>query len=313
MVFYSFKNYLRNKFPGLKVYKIALDAGFSCPHRTSDTRMGGCIYCENRSFSPYARLSPRPSINEQINNGIEFYRRRYQADKFIIYFQAYTNTLASSDSLKSLYDEALSHPDIVGLSIGTRPDCVSDEILDLITEYAKKYSVWVEYGLQSTHDKTLEFIKRGHTYSDFEDAVKRTKGRNISIATHLILGLPGESQEEMFQSVQKVINLGIDGIKFHHLYVAKNTRLAELYEQKIIKLFTLEEYIPLIADIIEILPPKMVVMRVTGELSGEYLIAPKWNTNKTRIIQLIEQELQSRDSYQGKKFIDAISPKTSIT
>jgi len=302
MLFYSFKNYLKDKFPHLKVYKIALDAGFSCPHRTSDTRMGGCIYCENRSFSPFARLSPRPSLNEQIKNGMDFYRRRYKADKFIIYFQAYTNTLGPVDKLKSLYDEVLNHPDIVGLTIGTRPDCVPDNVLDLITEYTKKYAVWVEYGLQSAHDKTLEFIKRGHTYSDFEDAVKRTKGRNISIATHLILGLPGEGQKEIFQSIEKIINLGIDGIKFHHLYIAKNTQLAELYEQNTVKVFTLDEYIPLISDIIEILPPKMVVIRVTGELSGEYLIAPKWNVNKNLVIQMIEQELTRRESYQGKKF-----------
>ena len=302
MLFYSFKNYLRDKFPGLKVYKIALDAGFSCPHRTADARLGGCIYCENRSFSPYARLSPRPSLSEQIKNGMDFYRRRYKADKFIIYFQAYTNTLGPVDKLKSLYDEALNHSDIVGLTIGTRPDCVPNNVLDLITEYTKKYAVWVEYGLQSAHDKTLEFIKRGHTYSDFEDAVKRTKGRNISIATHLILGLPGEGQKEIFQSIEKVINLGIDGIKFHHLYIAQNTELAKLHQQRTIKVFTLDEYIPLICDVIELLPPKMVVIRVTGELSGEYLIAPKWNVNKNRIIQMIEQELARRNSYQGKKF-----------
>ena len=271
MLFYSFKNYLKDKFPGSKVYKIGLDAGFSCPHRTSDTRMGGCIYCENRSFSPYAGLSPRPPISEQIKNGIDFYRRRYKADKFIVYFQAYTNTLGPIDKLKSLYDEALSHPDIIGLSIGTRPDCVSDNVLDLITEYTKKYEVWLEYGLQSANDKTLEFINRGHKYIDFEDAVKRTKGRNISIATHIILGLPGEEKNDMLQSVQKVVNLCINpvrdrssqrddrnyvsgvfendnhtntmtkpskdlknisnGVKFHHLYVAKNTQLAKLYEQ----------------------------------------------------------------------------------
>ncbi|MFH1231158.1 MAG: TIGR01212 family radical SAM protein, partial [Planctomycetota bacterium] len=234
---------------------------------------------------------------------IDFYRRRYKADKFIVYFQAYTNTLGPVDKLKSLYDEALSHPDIVGLSIGTRPDCVPDNVLDLITDYTKNHLVWLEYGLQSANDKTLEFINRGHKYIDFEDAVKRTKERNISVATHLILGLPGEERNDIFQSVQKVINLGIDGIKFHHLYIAKNTQLTKLYEENLVKVFTLEEYIPLISDIIEILPPKMVVIRLTGELSGEYLIAPKWNANKNRVIQMIEQELASRDSYQGKKFV----------
>ena len=302
MLFYSFKNYLKDKFPGLKVYKIALDAGFTCPHRAADTRTGGCIYCENRSFSPYARLSIRPPISEQIAKAMEFYRQRHKADKFIIYFQAYTNTLGPVDKLKALYDEALSHPDIVGLAIGTRPDCVPDQTLDLITGYTKKYDVWLEYGLQSAHDKTLEFINRGHKFSDFEDAVKRTKGRGISIAAHLILGLPGETKDDMLESVQKVIDLGVEGIKLHHLYVAQNTKLAELYKQGQIKLFTLEEYIPLVCDIIERLPAKMVVQRLTGELSGEYLIAPKWNVSKSAIIRMIEEELTKRGSYQGKKF-----------
>lgn len=301
MLFYSFKNYLKDKFPGLKVYKIALDAGFTCPHRTSDTRAGGCIYCENRSFSPYARLPIRPPISEQIAKAMDFYRQRHKADKFIIYLQAYTNTLGPVDKLKALYDEALAHPDIVGLSIGTRPDCVPDQTLDLITEYTKQYDVWVEYGLQSTHDKTLEFINRGHKYADFDDAVRRTKGRGISIAAHLILGLPGETRDDMLDSVQKVVDLGVDGIKLHHLYVAQNTKLAELYSEGKIKVFTLEEYIPLVCDIIEMLPPKMVLQRLTGELSGDYLIAPKWNVSKSAIIRMIEEELTKRNSYQGKK------------
>jgi len=300
MLFYSFKNYLKDKFPGLKVYKIALDAGFTCPHRSSDTRTGGCIYCENRSFSPYARLPIRPPISEQIAKAMDFYRQRHKADKFIIYFQAYTNTLRPTDKLKALYDEALTHQDVVGLSIGTRPDCVPDQTLDMITGYTKRYDVWLEYGLQSANDKTLEFINRGHKYNDFEDAVKRTKGRGISIAAHLILGLPNETRDDMLDSVQKVIDLGIDGIKLHHLYVAQNTKLAELYAQGKVKMFTLEEYIPLVCDIIERLPPKMVLMRLTGELSGELLIAPQWNTSKSAIIRMIEEELTRRGSYQGK-------------
>jgi uncharacterized protein len=301
MLFYSFKNYLNDKFPGQKVYKIALDAGFTCPHRDSN-RSGGCIYCENRSFSPYAGPAPKFPLKTQIENAMSFFHQRHKADKFIIYFQAYTNTLGPVDKLKALYDEALSYPDIVGLSIGTRPDCVSDAVLDMIAEYNNKYLVWLEYGLQSAHNKTLEFINRGHTYEAFADAVTRTKQRQINIAAHLILGLPDESRADMFDSLNKVISLGIDGIKFHHLYVARNTKLAELYEQGGIKLFTLEEYIPLLCDMIETLPPKMVVIRVLGELGGEYLIAPKWYASKNQIIQMIEQELARRNSSQGKKY-----------
>jgi radical SAM protein (TIGR01212 family) len=225
---------------------------------------------------------------------MNFYRKRYKADKFIIYFQAYTNTFAPVDKLKSLYDEALAYPDIVGLTIGTRPDCVPDNVLDLITEYTKKYLVWLELGLQSAHNRTLELINRGHTYQTFEDAVKRTRGRNISIATHLILGLPGETHQDMFESVRKVVALGIDGIKFHHLYIAKNSRLAELYEQGKVKTLSLQDYIPLICDVIELLPKDMVVIRIVGELRGEYLIAPKWGVNKNQVMQMIGQELSRR-------------------
>lgn len=312
MLFYSFKNYLKDKFPGLNVYKIPLDAGFSCPHRSADTKTGrhdsehrlsgGCIYCDNSSFSPYAKFSPRLPIKEQVAKAMEFYRQRHKADKFIIYFQAYTNTLGPEDKLKALYDEALTHPDIIGLSIGTRPDCVPDKTLDLISGYAKQYDVWLEYGLQSTHDRTLKFINRGHKYADFKDAVRRTKGRGISIAAHLILGLPGETKDDMLNSVQKTAGLGIKGIKLHHLYITRNTPIAELYSQGKIKLFSLSEYIPLVCDAIELIPPEMVIIRVMGELNGIELIAPKWHNRKSQIIQLIEKELATRNSAQGRRY-----------
>lgn len=342
--YYSFSAYLRDKFPGQRVYKIALDAGFTCPHRTGPDRLGGCIYCENRSFSPNAQLDPRPSVTEQIRMGMDFYRRRYQADKFIAYFQAYSNTFGSPEVLKARYDEALAHPDVIGLSIGTRPDCISDEVINLIASYTNTHTVWVEYGLQSANDNTLKLINRGHSYADFVSAVKRTQGRNILIGTHLIIGLPGETREDILDSVRKVVELGIDpvrdrssreddrpkkdaspfpkpvpeagfsygsepdisngvnSIKLHHLYVARNTELAKLHDLGRVRILPLEEYVPLVCDILEILPPKMVVQRVTGELSGEYLIAPKWGVSKGGIIRMIEDELARRDSHQGIKY-----------
>lgn len=299
--YYSFSAYLRDKFPGQRVYKIALDAGFTCPHRTGPDRLGGCIYCENRSFSPNARLDPRPSVTEQIRMGMDFYRRRYQADKFIAYLQAYSNTLGSPEVLKSRYDEALAHPDVIGLSIGTRPDCISDEAIQLISSYAGKYTVWVEYGLQSANDNTLKLINRGHIYADFVSAVKRTQGRNILIGTHLIIGLPGETRDDIMNSARWVVELGIDSIKLHHLYVARDTELAKLHDLGQVRILPLEEYIPLVCDILEILPPKMVVQRVTGELSGEYLIAPKWGVSKGGIIRMIDEELARRGTQQGSK------------
>ncbi|MFA5793691.1 MAG: TIGR01212 family radical SAM protein [Candidatus Brocadiia bacterium] len=300
--YYSFNAYLKDKFPGLRVYKIALDAGFTCPHRSGPDRTGGCIYCENRSFSPNARLDPRPSISEQLRMGMDFYRRKYQADKFIAYFQAYSNTLGPIELLKQRYDEALSGTDVVGLDIGTRPDCISDEAINLIASYTDKYTVWVEYGLQSADDKTLALINRGHTYADFESAVKRTRNKNIAIGTHLIIGLPGETNDTIINSARKVAGLGIDSVKLHHLYIAKNTELANLYGSGKVQIMSLAQYIPLVCDILEILPPQMIVQRLTGELSGEYLIAPKWEASKNTIIGMIEKELERRNSYQGCKY-----------
>lgn len=308
--YYSFNAYLRDKYPGQRVYKIALDAGFTCPHRTGPERSGGCIYCENRSFSPNARIDPRPSIAEQVKSGMDFYRHKHQADKFIAYFQAYSNTFAPVELLKQRYDEALQFPDVVGLDIGTRPDCISDEALDLIASYAGKYSVWIEYGLQSAHEKTLEFINRGHTFADFSSAVARTKRRtpvrggapHLLIGTHLILGLPGETKDDMMASVRAVVDLGVDSIKLHHLYIAKDTELAKLHARGGVKLLAPDEYIQLLCDILEILPPRMIVQRVTGELGGEYLIAPKWGLGKSRIIQMIDSELTRRGTQQGSKY-----------
>ncbi|MFH1226464.1 MAG: TIGR01212 family radical SAM protein [Planctomycetota bacterium] len=300
--YYSFSAYLKDKFPGLRVYKIPLDAGFSCPHRSGPNRIGGCIYCENRSFSPNARLDPRPSVAEQIRIGMDFYRRKYKADKFIAYFQAYSNTLGSTELLKQRYDEALAHPDIVGLSIGTRPDCISDEAIELIASYTDNYLTWIEYGLQSANDNTLKFINRGHNYADFESAVKRTQNKNILIGAHLIIGLPGETEKDIINSACKVAELGINSVKLHHLYVAKNTELAKLYGSGKVQIMPLTQYISLVCDVLEILPPKTIIQRLTGELSGEYLIAPKWNVSKGEIIGMIEKELVRRNSHQGCKY-----------
>lgn len=316
--YYSFRQYLRENFP-FKVYKIPIDAGFTCPNRDGKVGYGGCVYCINRSFSPIARLGERPPLREQIRRGMDFYQKHYSAEKFIIYFQAFSNTYAPTERLKQLYDEALGFvargdpeeslqtpkafgDNVVGLAIGTRPDCVSDETLDLITEYASKYLVWLEYGIQSIHDRTLKLINRGHTYQDFVEAVKKTQGRNIKLCTHIILGLPGETRDDMIATAEAIGALGLDGIKIHHLYVAENTTLADWYRAGKVKVMSLEEYIPLVCDILEHLPEGMVIHRLVGELMDESVIAPKWHKPKNDIIAAIENELARRDSYQGKWF-----------
>ena len=308
--YHSFNQYLKQQFGNLKVYKIPLDAGFSCPNRDGKLGATGCIYCNNQSFSPNTRPATRLSIAEQIKQGIAFYEQRYQAERFIAYFQAYTNTYKPVEQLKVLYDEALQFPEIIGLAIGTRPDCVSDEILDLIASYTRKpcdsplgrYLVWLEYGLQSVHNKTLQLIKRGHDYEAFVSAVQRTRQRSIPVCAHIILGLPGENRDDMLKTAQDVARLNLDGIKIHHLYICQQTYLEELYQQGKIKVLTLEEYIPLVCDILEVLPPQMVIQRVMGELTGPDIIAPQWNKPKGQILNLIEHELERRGSKQGSKY-----------
>ncbi|MBI4834297.1 MAG: TIGR01212 family radical SAM protein [Planctomycetes bacterium] len=300
--YYSFNQYLKETFPGHRIYKIPVHAGLTCPNRDGKAGTGGCIYCDNRSFSPNTRQNKPLSIKSQVEEGMKFYRTRHQADKFIVYFQSFSNTYAPIEKLRQLYDEATGFPDVVGLSIGTRPDCVSEETISLISKYTKKYLVWMEYGIQSIHNKTLDLINRGHTYDDFAKAVNITKGKGIKIATHIILGLPGETKNDMIKTAQQVGLLGLDGIKIHHLYVAKNTALENRHNESKVKLLTLGEYIPLVCDILENLPEGMVIQRLVGELSESYAIAPAWNVPKAKILSMIEAELDTRGSYQGRLF-----------
>ncbi len=296
--YYSFSDYLRRHF-GFKVYKVSIDAGFTCPNRDGTKGVGGCSYCVNASFSPnVGRMLP---ISEQVRRGMEFMRRRYGAEKFIAYFQAFTNTYADVQTLKSRYDEAIQFPDVVGLSIGTRPDCVPEEVLELIDGYTERYHVWVEYGLQSIHDKTLDLINRGHHYEEFADAVRRTQARGINTCAHVILGLPGEDWEDMMETARAVSDVGINGIKLHHLYVAKGTPMEKLYRGGELRVVGWEEYVKLAADFLERISPDITVQRLVGDVSSELLIAPKWPVAKAVVLRRITEELIRRDSYQGAK------------
>lgn len=297
--FYSFNYFLKEKFP-FKVYKIPIHAGFTCPNMDGKLGTGGCVYCANESFSPNVRKQYIP-INEQVENGKNFLRKRYGAEKFIAYFQSFSNTYADVKVLKDKYEQALTGDDVIGISIGTRSDCVSDEILDLIKGYTRDYHVWIEYGLQSSHDHTLERINRGHKYKSCEDAVIRTKGLGIFICLHVILGLPDESSEDMMETARRVSSLGVDGLKIHHLYVAKNTALAEDYFKGQVKTLTLEQYVPLVADFLEYISPDVTIQRLMGDIHGETLISPIWSENKSKIIELISSELKRRGSFQGTK------------
>ena len=296
--YYPFSEYLKRVF-GLKVYKVSLDAGFTCPNRDGKKGFGGCMYCVNESFSPNAG---RPiSIGEQMRRGMEFMRSRYRAEKFIAYFQAFTNTYADVETLRRCYEEALRFPDVVGLSIGTRPDCVPDDVLDLIRGYASRCHVWVEYGLQSMHDATLDFINRGHHYGDFVDAVRRTRERGINVCAHVILGLPGESREDMMETARGVSSLGVEGIKLHHLYVARHTPLETLYRLGKIDVLSHDEYIELAADFLERISPDITIQRLVGDVTSDMLVAPKWPVSKEVVLRGITEELVRRKSCQGAK------------
>lgn len=298
---YSFSQYLKKKYP-FKVRKISIDAGFTCPNRDGSKAAGGCIYCDNRSFSPNS-IGQLKSVKEQIGQGMDFYRRNFGAEKFIIYFQAYTNTYAPVDYLKKLYDEAVSYPDVVALSIGTRPDCVPDDVLDLIESYTKKVDVWLELGLQTIHDSTQEFTNRAHGFIDFKSAVKRAQGRGFGICAHTIFGMPGETLNMMMQTASAVAKMGLDSIKIHHLYVAKHTAMTKMYEKGQIKVMTLDEWARIAADVLERIPPTMIVQRLMGEINNEYLVAPKWNVSKNGVLTAIQKELAKRNSYQGKLYL----------
>ncbi len=300
--YYPFSYFLKEKFP-FKVHKISIHAGFTCPNRDGLAGTDGCTYCANESFSPNVGETIMP-IKEQVEKGMRFLKRRYGAEKFIAYFQAFTNTYADVDTLKTRYEEALFDKDIIGLSIGTRPDCITDEVLNLINSYTENYHVWIEYGLQSMHDRTLRLINRGHDYKAFKDAVLRTKDKeNIKICAHVILGLPGEDWDDMMKTAQAVSSLGIDGIKLHHLYIAKNTAMANEYFKGNVKTMKVEEYVSLVCDFLERISPDIVIQRLVGDTHGNFLISPIWHMSKGEVFSAITEELRRRNSYQGAKYI----------
>lgn len=295
----QFSAYLKNKF-GAKVYKITLDAGFSCPNRDGTISTGGCIFCDGSGSFSQAH-SNLLSIEEQVKTGAETLSKRFKAEKFMAYFQAYTNTYKPVNELEKIYKASLTHPDIVGLSIGTRPDCVDDDKLKLISDISKDYYTWIEYGLQSIHDKTLKKINRGETFDTFLRGYEKTKSYGINTCVHVILGL-WETHDEMMQTAQKLAELEIDGVKIHMLCALENTKLAKMYENKEVDFMTEDEYIQTVCDFLEYLPPKTTIHRLAGNGLKKELIAPRWIGKKLDCLNKIDKELLRRNSYQGHKY-----------
>ena len=299
----DFSSFIRRKFNG-RVQKVSIDAGFTCPNKDGTKGVGGCTYCNNNTFNPdYCK--PIKPITQQIEEGIVFFSKKYKTQKYLAYFQAFTNTYAPLADLKKMYEEALSHPDVIGLVIATRPDSIKDEVLDYLEELAAKdYFIKLEFGLESTKNETLVEINRCQTHEEAIDAFKRADGRGLHLGGHLILGLPGETKEDMLNHARKVSQLPMNTLKIHHLQIVKHTMMAVQFK-KTPEMFTfmeLDEYIDLVVDFLEILNPEIIVERFFSESPARMLIYPKYGLKNFEVKHLVEKRLEEREAVQGRLF-----------
>ncbi|MFH1027154.1 MAG: TIGR01212 family radical SAM protein [Pseudomonadota bacterium] len=295
----SYGHYLRRRF-GCRVSKVNVDAGFTCPNRDGSKGSGGCIYCNNSSFSPKDTRSIIP-LEEQMEHGMAYHRIRLGSQKFIVYFQKYTNTYASVELLADLYRRALAHPDVIGISVGTRPDSLTDEALDLLTSIAEEKYVCLELGLQSMDDEILTRINRGHTLEDFVATVQRAAGRNFDICAHLIYGFPGETAEEFLKSAELIASLPIDSVKLHQLHAVEGTELAQMHRRGEFVPLTLAEYVAVAADFLEHLPTRVTVQRLYGSAPLDIRVAPQWGLKNNQMWFAVLNELLRRGTWQGSK------------
>ncbi|MBO4892647.1 MAG: TIGR01212 family radical SAM protein [Prevotella sp.] len=295
--YYDYGTWIRRRFP-FRVQKISVDAGFTCPNRDGRLSTGGCIYCDNRTFNP-AYCRRQDSITLQLEAGKQFFARKYPEMKYLAYFQAYTNTYASLDHLKAIYEEALCVQDVVGIVIGTRPDCVSDELLDYLETLNRHCFLIVEYGVESTNDKTLQRINRGHTFEQSRLAIEKTHQRGLLTGAHIILGLPGEDAQENLRQASQISALPIDILKIHQMQIIRGTRLAEEFERKPFHIYNVEEYVHLIAHYIQRLRKDMVLERFVSQSPKELLIAPHWGLKNHEFTDLLNNYLKAHDIHQG--------------
>ena len=293
----SFSDELKRVF-GCRVHRISVDAGFTCPNRDGTVGTGGCIYCGGHG-SGAVGIRRREPVAAQIEHGKEVMARKYKAGKYIAYFQPFSNTYAPPERLSALYDEALTVEDVVGLIIGTRPDCLPAETLDLIAGYARRTCLWLELGLQSPLDRSLRLLNRGHDFRSFTAAIEACKARGIRVCAHVILGVPGEAPDEMLQTPAILNELGVEGVKLHLLHVLKDTKLAEMYLQGKVRLPDRDEYVGLVCDFLERLDPSVIVQRLTGDGHRDYLLAPLWSLAKFEVLNAIDVELERRGTRQG--------------
>lgn len=302
--FNAYSNYFKKVF-GERVQKLSIDAGFTCPNRDGSKGRGGCTYCNNDAFNP-SYCHPEKSVEQQIREGMEFHAWRYKKPgKYLAYFQPYSNTYAPIEELKAIYDQALKFPEIAGLVIGTRPDCIDDEKLEYFSKLAKTHYVIIEYGIESCYNKTLERINRGHTFEESKKAILKTADAGLKTGAHLIFGLPGESKKEMMSEAAILSDLPLSNIKFHQLQIIKGTHMEKDYNANpsAYTFFELGEYISFIVDFVEQLNPNFIIERFAGEVPPRFQAGPGWdNVRNEKIVEMVEAELEQRNSFQGKNF-----------
>lgn len=299
--YHTWNYYLRQKF-GEKIFKVSLNAGFTCPNVDGTLGYGGCIYCSREGSGDFAG-NPNDNLREQFDDIKAMMLKKWPNAKYIGYFQAFTNTYAPLEVLKERYETVLGFEDVIGLSISTRPDCLPDDVVDYLAELNERTNLWVELGLQTIHDETSDIINRGHTYQDFLDGFKKLKDRNIKTVVHIINGLPGEDKEMMMQTAKAVADMGADGIKIHLLHIIKDTPLRDFLNNGQIVPMEQDEYINLVCDQLEILPEEMVIHRLTGDGKRDELLAPLWSLKKWEVLNRIDDEMKRRGTFQGSKYV----------
>lgn len=299
--YHTWNYYLRQKF-GEKIFKVSLNAGFTCPNVDGTLGYGGCIYCSREGSGDFAG-NPNDNLRKQFDEIKAMMLKKWPNAKYIGYFQAFTNTYAPLEVLKERYETVLGFEDVIGLSISTRPDCLPDDVVDYLAELNERTNLWVELGLQTIHDETSDIINRGHTYQDFLDGFKKLKDRNIKTVVHIINGLPGEDKEMMMQTAKAVADMGANGIKIHLLHIIKDTPLRDFLNNGQIVPMEQEEYINLVCDQLEILPEEMVIHRLTGDGKRDELLAPLWSLKKWEVLNRIDDEMKRRGTFQGSKYV----------
>ena len=297
--YHTLNHFLREKF-GDKVFKISLDAGFTCPNRDGSVSTGGCVFCSPRGSGDFAGTAS--NLVEQFHEVKSMMNKKWKTGRYIAYFQAYTNTYAAVETLRERYYSILNLEDVVGIAVATRPDCLPMDVLDLLEEINSKTYLWVELGLQTMHEGTAKLINRGYGLDAYVASVKELKKRNIEVVTHEILGLPTENKQEMLQTVDFIANTGTQGIKLHLLHLLKNTKLVEMHQRGEFQLMSMEDYVETVVDCIERIPESMVIHRITGDGPRDTLIGPEWSLKKFEVINAIEHLMMDRDTWQGKKY-----------